>query len=82
MSELYDLITDFDDIDLDEFVKDSRLIMVEFDQRCSVDARNACSFMLLHLIDMSSMEIVTYSKQIQSINTVIDNYRYCNGLRP
>ena len=36
---------------------------------------------MIHAIDMSNLEIVTYTKKIQSINCLIDNHAYCNDFK-
>jgi hypothetical protein len=64
------LIRKYGYVDLEEYISDYRLLIIDFED----------SQMLFHLIYIPTMEIVSYSKPIQSVNTVIDNNEYCNGL--
>lgn len=80
-SDLYNLITQNGLVDESDFIQKSRIIIVNFDQQVYNCANAAYSYIMIHAIDMSNLEIVTYRKKIQSINCVIDNHAYCNDLK-
>ena len=61
------LIREYGYVELEEYISDYRLLIIDFED----------SQMLFHLIYIPTMEIVSYSKPIQSVSTVINNNEYC-----
>ena len=80
-TDLYNLITQNGLVDESDFIEKSRIIILNFDQQVYNCANAAYSYNMIHAIDMSNLEIVTYRKKIQSINCVIDNHAYCNDMK-
>lgn len=81
--DLYNLLTGDEAVDVCDFVDNSRIIIVNFDDNCPFSCCNALksyTYMMVHMIDMRSLEIVTYKTQTQPISTIIDNISYCNNM--
>ena len=82
-NDLYNLLTGNEDVDALDFVDNSRIIIVNFDDNCPFSCCNAFksyTYMMVHVIDMRNLEIVTYRKQTQTISTIIDNNAYRNDM--
>jgi hypothetical protein len=75
------LITQNGQVDESDFIEKSRIIIVNFDQMVYNCPRAPYSYIMIHSIDMSNLEIVTYRKKILSINSVIDNHVHCNDMK-
>jgi hypothetical protein len=81
--DLYNLITGDDEVNICDFIDNSRIIIVNFDDKCPFtccDADKSFTYMMIHAIDMRSLEIVTYKKRTQTMNTIIQNNSYCNNM--
>lgn len=78
--QLDEIITEYGYVDLNEYISDYHLIIIDFQQNSHSNANAKGSQMIFHLIYFPSMKIVSYIKPIQSIGTVIDNFQYCNGV--
>ena len=82
-SDLYNLLTGSEDIDVCNFIHNSRIVIVNFDDKCPFtccDADKSFTYMMIHAIDMRSLEIITYKKRTQPMNTIIQNNSYCNNM--
>ena len=79
--QMYDLVYNFANIELHDYVSNRRLIMIEFEQFGFSNSNMSYGYIIIHLMDLESMEIVSYKKQIQTISTIIQNYCYCNDVK-